>query len=221
MTFDDLHPELRPYLRDHVIDHPFVSWPSAYPAFYKRINQCYLHKVQLKSGMKQPNKWDQYLPDLSADDRMNRYLAELFSPDIDHDQRFTKDRLAFFGECWTSPDVIAQTSSFCEMLTDSPLSRDISAVMTECEVKEWQSLPAEVDVYRGSRSGLVQGACWYPDRSVAALWATIPYNGYLSTGRIKREFVRACFNRRGEIEYIVFPGSVTNVVTERHYTKHS
>jgi hypothetical protein len=146
------------------------------------------------------------------------YTSELFCDSIDHHDRFTSERLSFFGECWTSPGVIAQTSSFCEMLTDSPYPRDVSAVMTESELREWRALPAEVEVFRGSRKELLQGTCWYPDRTVAAKWATIPYNGYLSSGRIKREFVRALFNRRGETEFITRIGSVTNVSTEPHET---
>ena len=218
MEFEDLHPDLRPYLRDHVIDHPFVSWPYAYPAYYKRLNQCYLHCVQLQSGIKQPNRWDEYHPDLRVFDRLEMYTRELFSDTLEHKGRFEKERLSFFGECWTSPAVIAQTSSFCEMLIGPPFSRDVSAVMTESEREEWSALPTEMDVYRGSRAGLVQGICWYPDRMVAAKWATIPFNGHLSSGRIKREFVRACFNRRGETELIVCPGSVKNISTETHDT---
>lgn len=221
MEFEELHPELRQYLRDRAIDHPFVSWPYAYPAYYQRLNQCYLHRVQLKSGSRQPNAWDRYHPELSIFDRLEKYTYDLFSDTIEHDDRFTSERLAFFGQCWTSPEVIAQTSSFCETLTDSPVARDLSAVMTESELKEWCALPAELDVYRGSSVELVRGTCWYLDRTVAAQWATIPYNGYLSSGRIKREFVRACFNRRGETELIVRPGSVTSISTEPHDTVDS
>lgn len=220
-TFDELHPELRPYLSDHAIEHPFVSWPYVFPACHRRLNQCYLHNVQLRSGAKRPNSWDQYHPELSVCGRIQKYLWDLFSETNEHDDRFTNERLAFFGECWTSPDVIAQTSSFCEMLTDHPFSRDISAVMTQSEVKEWCGLPAVMDVYRASGVSSVLGTCWYPDRAVAAQWATIPYNGYLSSGRIRREFVRACFNRRGETELIVLSHRVTNITTEPHYTVFS
>jgi len=220
MEFEPLHPVLCPYLRNHAIDHPFVSWPYAYPAYYKRLNQCYLHRVNLQSGTKQPNKWDQYHPELPVSERLEHYVSELFSDTIDHDARFTSERLWFFGECWTSPEVIAQTSSFCELLTDSPFQRDISAVMTDSEFKALRALPAELDVFRGSRLELVKGACWYPDRPVAENWATIPCNGYLSSGRIKREFIRALFHRRGEIEFLVWPRGVTNVTTEAHQTIH-
>ena len=221
MTFDELHPELRPYLRDHAVDHPFVSWPYAFPAYFRRLNQCYLHNVHLRSGEKHPNKWDQYHPELPAFGRMEKYIWEVFSETIELDDRFTNERLAFFGECWTSPDVIAQTSSFCEMFTDHPFPRDVTAVMIESELREWRDLPAEIDIHRASGVANVQGTCWYLDRAVAANWATIPYNGYLSSGRIKREFVRACFNRRGETELIVYNGRVTTIKTEPHYTVDS
>lgn len=221
MKFEELHPELSPYLCDHAIHHPFVSWPYAFPAYYRRLNQCYLHNVQLRSGEKQPNKWDQYYPELPASDRMGKYVSDLFSDAIEHDDRFTNERLAFFGESWTSPDVIAQTSSFCEILTDHPFPRDVAAVMTESELRDWRDLPAEIDIHRASGAGNVHGTCWYLDRTVAAQWATIPYNGHLSSGRIRREFVRACFNRRGETELIVYHGRITNIKTEPHYTVDS
>lgn len=212
-AFDDLHPDLQPFLSGNELKHPVVEWPYAFPAFYRRLNQCYLHKCQLLSGEKQPNDWDKFYPHLNILDRLKRYTSELFADHVPHDSRFSGERLAFFGQCWTSPDLIAQTSSFCEMMTDSPFSRDISGVMTSEEIAEWRALPEVLDIYRASRRGLELGCCWYPDPSVAAAWATIPYNEVFSTARIQRDDVRALFNRRGEVELIVQMSKITNVCT--------
>ena len=214
MNFDELHADLRPYLRGDAIEHPLVSWPYAFPAYYKRLNQSYLHQVQIRSGSKQPNGWDQYSPELTVFERTEKYTTELFSDQVPLDDRFTQERLVFFGHCWTSPDVIAQTSSFCELMTDAASARDISAVMTEQEIKEWIALPAEIEVYRASREHLVDGCCWYPERSVAAAWATIPCNGFLSSARIRKQYVRALFNRRGETELILQQRQLTNICTK-------
>ena len=213
MEFAELHPDLRPFLRSDTLQHPLVSWPYAFPAYYSRLNSCYMHKLEILAGGKQPNEWDQYLPELTVFQRMENYVEELFSDDVSHESRFASQRLRFFGQCWTSPDVIAQTSSFCEMFLDAPIDRDVSAVMTEHEFNQWSDLPDEIEVYRASRQQFVQGCCWYPDRSVAAAWATLPSNGFISSARIKREFVRALFNRRGETELIVQNGRVTDICT--------
>jgi hypothetical protein len=214
MNFEELHPDLRSYLRGDAIEHPLVSWPYAFPAYHKRLNQCYLHQVQIRSGTKQQNSWDQYYPELTVFERTEKYTTELFSDQVPLDDRFTRERLEFFGQCWTSPDLIAQTSSFCELMTDAPFDRDISAVMTEQEIEEWTALPAELEVYRASREELVHGCCWYPERSVAAAWATIPDNGFLSSARIRKQFVRALFNRRGETELIVQQSQLTYICTK-------
>lgn len=213
MEFTELHPELRPYLRSSVLEHPLVAWPYAFPAYYSRLNSCYIHKLELLSGVKQPNEWDRYFPELTSVQRMQNYAEELFSEDVCHESRFTSERLKFFGQCWTSPDVIAQSSSFCEMFFDAPFDRDVSAVMTEHELDQWSNLPDEMEVYRASRQQLVQGCCWYPDHSVAAAWATLPWNGFISSARIRRKFVRALFNRRGETELILQNGRVTDICT--------
>jgi len=215
--FAKLHDDLAANVDGHTLSHPLLEWPYVYPAFHARLNRCYEHKLAVIAGTHVTNDWDRFYPKLDIPQRVDKYIHNAFHDDVDYESLFSVERLTFFGQCWTSPDVIAQTSSFCEMFTGhNQVDRDITAVMTGQERERWNDIPAVINVYRGHREGLLAGCCWYPDREVAAAWASIPYNGRLSSGRIAKQHVRAVFDRRGEVEFIVRHNHITDITTAEY-----
>ncbi|MGB4709077.1 MAG: hypothetical protein WBH28_11465 [Fuerstiella sp.] len=212
--FAELHEDLRPHLLGHSLNHPLVEWPLAYPAFYARINRCYEFQLAAVAGsIDYSNQWNCFYPNLAVQDRIDLYIQQSFENSPDIDTLATPESLQFLGQCWNSPDVIAQTSSFFEVLSGHPADHDISAVMTTHEHEGWKQLPQTVTVFRGHRQELLAGSCWYLDENIARAWATLPYNGYLSSGQIKKQYVRAMFDRRGECELILKSEKVTHVET--------
>lgn len=216
--FATLHKDLLAHLNGYTLAHPLLEWPYAYPAYYGRLNRCYEHKLAVASGTHTPGDWGMFHPELELTERLEKYIHTTFTDDTDYESLFSAGYLRFFGQCWTAPDMIAQTSSFCEILTGHNGDQNITAVMTTRENEKWHALPANIDVYRGHRDGLLGGCCWYPDRDAAAAWASIPYNGCLSSGRIAKQHVRAIFDRRGEVEFIVRHQHVSGVTTVQYET---
>ena len=216
--FAALHKDLLAHLDGHTLAHPLLEWPYAYPAFYARLNRWYEHKRAVMAGTHTANEWDMFHPNLDLDERLDKYIYDTFTDDMDYETLLSASRLCFFGQCWTAPEMIAQTSSFFELFTGHNGAQDITSVMTTSEKEQWHALPATIDVYRGHKAGLLDGCCWYPDRDIAAAWASIPYNGRLSSGRIAKQHVRAVFNRRGEVEFIVRHQHVNDVTTVQYET---
>jgi hypothetical protein len=207
-----LHDDLVPYLTGHVLRHPLIECDAAYPALFARINRWYNHLRRVESGQYTPNDWDRFHPELDPGSRLARYLEESYSAEMPIEQWLTSERLQFFGQYWTAPEIVAHTSSFWPMV--SGLSSDISASMDCEEIELWRQLPDSVRVYRAHGKENLKGCCWYPHPATAWEWAaTVPQSGLVSSGFIAKQFVRALFTRNGETELIVNSAHVVEVVT--------
>ncbi|WP_339745282.1 hypothetical protein [uncultured Rubinisphaera sp.] len=222
--FEELNVELKSHLHEHDLQHPLVKCPYAYPAFYSRLNSLLQFYRKVEAGNHRLNDWDLFYPDLDAGDRLTKFytetsqeanaMDELYSNNYELfcEKLYTKKRLAMFGQCWTSPTCLAICSDFLYEL-DSLRPRELAFVMTQDEMNQMKNLPNSIKVYRGHHEKLCRGKCWYPDREIARVWATLPGYGYLSEGFVEKKHVRALFNRRNEFELYVNPAHVTDIKT--------
>lgn len=204
-----LHPDLRPYLDGIVLRHPLVRWDYAYPPLFGRLNRLYEHRLAIKAGRYAPNEWDRIYPQLDAGERLTRYILETFSEEMTLEEWLTPQRLQIFGQAWTAPEVIINTSAFWPMVAGP--AADITPAMDQAEREYWDHLPESIAIYRGHRDYLLAGCCWYPDRVTALDWSVGFPDHVLSSGTIARQHVRAVFLRRGETEFIVAPEHVCDL----------
>ena len=215
--FPSLHEDLQPYLDGIILRHPLVTWDWAYPALYGRLNRLYDHRRAVEAGRHTPNDWDLFLPHANLVTRLDRYLYGQCPETMTHDEWLSPQRLQLLGQCWKAPEFIVQTSAFWAIAGGD--SADISAAMNPTERQLWEALPDSITVYRAYRDGLLEGCCWYPDRSPALAWAVgIPNIGLLATGTIAKQHVRAVFAYCGETEFIVDYRQVLDIVTSSHET---
>ncbi|MDB5338644.1 MAG: hypothetical protein JWN70_4263 [Planctomycetaceae bacterium] len=209
--FSTLHQDLRPYLDGIVLRHPQVQYDFAYPPLFGRINRWYEQRKSIEAGQYIPNDWDRLSPGLHDVDRMTHYLLETFSEQMTLEEWLTPERLRLCGQAWTAPEVILRTSTFWPMVAGP--AADISAAMDQAEREHWEHLPEFIPIYRAHRDFLLEGCCWYPDRSTAFEWSVGFPDHLLSRGTIAKQYVRAVFTRQGETEFIVQPQHVYDIVT--------
>lgn len=206
-----LHPDLRAHLDGIVLRHPQVQRDYTYPPLFGRLNRWYEHIKAIEAGQYVPNDWDRVYPQLPESHRMMHYIQETFTEGMTLEEWLTPQRLRLCGQAWTAPEVIYNTSTFWYVVA-SP-SADISPAMDHAEREYYDRLPAFIPIYRAHRNGNLEGCCWYPDRSTALEWSLGIPDHVLSAGVIAKQHVRAVFTRRGETEFIVKPGHVSDVVT--------
>ena len=117
-----------------------------------------------------------------------------------------KDFSELLSEAWTlmenpNADVNVSKGTAAKWFREA----DKKCLMEEDEYEHYMSLPDEMTVYRGVANGRVKkGMSWTDNREKAEWFASrFGGEGYVLSGKVKKEDVLAYFNRRDEYEVVV------------------
>lgn len=119
------------------------------------------------------------------------------------------------ADAWTvsefpSRDVNVSINELCRMFRTTQKEK----LMNENEFSLYESLPNQIEIYRGERSrGDRKGLSWTLDRNIAEWFAKrFQNNGYVKSGIAYKEDILAYFNCRNEKEIVI--SKVHDVSTE-------
>lgn len=222
-TLPNLHIDLQPYLYGDELCHPLLTLEGGvHPRLYPRINKLYLHRKTQQSESVILNEWQTYFPHHTNYDRLTKFI-KLETGRADFPRPYP-EYYRTIGQIWTDIELLAQTSSFLELMlgidSGKPLSNLTCHIMTSTEQRKYAEIPNEFIVFRGHDRRLLKGVSWTMDCNVALQYAVgCPTKAAISVGKVNKSEVIAFIDRWEENEIIVPSSAVENIntYTARNY----
>lgn len=199
---EDLHPDLQEYLFPmgtwKVIQHPLVySVPHS-----EYLNaMCNYRYEQAKKRLEEAYKTENYelIPFIyERAYRVNGFYEVVAQGLIPTDKEYWR----VLSQVYIDTENLYQNYDIWEKLLFCSRP-DNENFMNDHELEEFNKLPEEIIIYRGTRDNNWQGFSWTTDKSKAAWFANrFSGNAVVTTGKVKKSNVIGYLTGRGESEIV-------------------